>query len=41
MLIQCFAYWQIFAKFQPEKYDFKGFFIEKMAQNYQISKEKN
>ncbi len=36
---QCFSYWQIFSKFQPEKYDFylhKGFFLGKMAQIYQI-----
>jgi len=33
--------WTLFIKFQPEKYDFnlyKGFFIEKMANIHQISK---
>jgi hypothetical protein len=40
---QYFFYWQNFAKFQPEKYDFeqhKGFFMrKKMAQIRQILKE--
>jgi hypothetical protein len=39
-----FFIWRDFAKFRPEKYDFalyKGFFIEKMTQIRQISKEKN
>jgi hypothetical protein len=27
--IQYFSYWQNFAKFQPEKYDYQGFFIQK------------
>jgi hypothetical protein len=32
-LVQCFFYWRILAKFQPDKYDFdlhKGFFMGKV-----------
>jgi len=38
--LELFFYWRIFANFRPEKYDFdqyKGFFMEKMAQIRQIS----
>jgi len=38
-----FFFWQKFAKFQPEKYDFdmsNGLFMEKMAQIRQIVEKK-
>lgn len=43
-LIECFFYWQFFAKFQPEMYGFnlyKGFFMERMAHIRQILKKKS
>jgi hypothetical protein len=43
-LLSSFFYWQVFINLQPEKYDinqYKGFFMEKMAQIRQISKSNN
>jgi hypothetical protein len=41
---QWFLFWWNFIKFQPAKYDFDlytGFFMERLAQIHQISKENN